>query len=134
MFKSDTRKVAKCLQTKIQDPGYTPYYNENFFQTIKYVKEKTPLNPLHMTIKEWNKFILEQKVTMREVDDEGRTELIPCKVELREPDVFWGESYRISRLQGLDPEDKSFLLRLIHTLLPSKERIHHLTQQGSSLC
>ena len=55
-------------------------------------------------------------------------------MELREPNVFLGESYRSCRLQGLDPGDKSFLFRLIHTLLPSKERIHHLTQQGSFLC
>ena len=98
------------------------------------MKDKTPLNPLMMTIKEWYRFLLEKNVTMRELDEEGRSELIPCKVEMREPNVFWAESYRICRLRGLAPDDKSFLFRLIHTLLPSKERIFHLTSQGSSLC
>ena len=60
--------------------------------------------------------------------------MIPCKVEEREPDVFWSESYRISRLIGLSPEIKSFLFKMIHTLLPSKERIHHLTPLTSPLC
>ena len=98
------------------------------------MKDKTPLNPLMMTIKEWYRFLLEKNVTMRELDQAGRSELIPFKVEMREPNVFWAESYRICRLRGLAPDDKSFLFRLIHTLLPSKERIFHLTSQGSSLC
>ena len=40
----------------------------------------------------------------------------------------------ISRLKGLSPGSKSFLFRVIHTLLPSKERLHHLTPQISPLC
>ena len=71
---------------------------------------------------------------MREVENEGRTELIPCKVEEREPTVFWSESYRISRQHGLSPQSKSFLFKLIHTLLPSKERVHNLTPATSPLC
>ena len=73
-------------------------------------------------------------MTMREVDQEGRMELIPCKVEERQPAVFWMESYRISRLYGLSPQCKSFLFRLIHTLLPSRERVHNLTPSTSPLC
>ena len=72
-------------------------------------------------------------VTMREVDYEGRMELIPCKVEEREPEVFWNEVYRISRLYGLSPQSKSFLFRLIYTLLPSRERVHNLTPSTSLL-
>ena len=98
------------------------------------MKDKTPLNPLMMTIKEWYRFLLEKNVTMRELDQAGRSELIPFKVEMREPNVCWSECYRICRLRGLAPDDISFLFRLIHTLLPSKERLLHLTGQGSSLC
>ena len=60
--------------------------------------------------------------------------MIPCKVEEREPTVCWSDSYRISRLKGLCPSSKSFLFRLIHTLLPSRERVHHLSQATSPLC
>ena len=73
-------------------------------------------------------------MTRREVDQEGRTEMIPCRVEDRNPEVAWGESYRLSRLPGLSPGSKSFLFKLIHTLLPSNERLHHLNQQLSPLC
>ena len=50
------------------------------------------------------------------------------------PDVPWGESYRLSRLHGLSPDMKSFLFKMIHTLLPSRERVHHLTPASSPLC
>lgn len=73
-------------------------------------------------------------VTMREVDYEGRMELIPCKVEERKPAIFWNESYRISRLLGLSPQSKSFLFRLINTLLTSREREHDLIPSTSPLC
>ena len=101
---------------------------------IKEVKEKTPLSPIHMSVKEWYRFLVERNVTMREVDEEGRRELIPCKIEERNPDFPWSESYRLCRVKGLSPENKSFLFKLLHTLLPSKERLHHLTPTISPLC
>ena len=112
-------------QTDLPDPGFTPYYDKKFFNIIREVKEDTPLNPAHMTVKEWYRLLLEKNKTMRQVD-QGRMELVPCKVEEKEPLVFWGESYRISRLHGLSSDSKSFLFKMIHTLLPSKERIHRL--------
>ena len=38
------------------------------------------------------------------------------------------------RLKGLSPDNKSFLFKLIHTLLPSKERLNHPTPTTSPLC
>ena len=46
----------------------------------------------------------------------------------------WNESYRISRLKGLSPDNKSFLFKLIHTLLPSRERVHHVSPATSPQC
>ena len=94
--------------------GFTPYYNHHFFKTIKLVKDDTPLNPFNMTIKEWYRFLVENRVTRRDVDDEGRSEMIPCNVEVKFPNVFWSESFRISRLRGLSPAEKSFLIKMIH--------------------
>ena len=107
-------------QTDLPNPGLTPYYNLHFFQLIREVKEKTPLNPTYMSVNEWYKYLLERNVVKREIDQEGRQELITCKVEETHPGVFWSESYRLSRIHGLSPTSKSFLLKLIHTLLPSK--------------
>ena len=65
---------------------------------------------------------------------EGRRELIPCKIEERDPHIVWVDSYRTARLPGLSPDNKSFMFRLLHTLLPSRERIHHLTPAANPLC
>ena len=73
-------------------------------------------------------------MTMKEIDDKGRQELVPCKIEEGTPEVLWSESYRLSRLNGLSPDSKSFLFKLLHTLLPSKERLNHLTRTTSPLC
>ena len=121
-------------EVDLPNPGYTPYYNRSFFDMIKYVKDQTPLNPVYMSIKEWYRLLLEKNVTMREVDQEDRLELIPCKVEDRHPEVVWSDVYRATRLTGLSPECKSFLFQLVHTLLPSKERIHHINPNMSPLC
>ena len=87
-----------------------------------------------MTVKEWYRVLVEKNVTKHEIDDAGRMELVPCKIEERYPLHDWSESYRLCRLQGLDPEIKSFLFKLVHQLLPSKERVHHLTPTSSPLC
>ena len=120
--------------TSLPDPGFTPYYDKKFFDIIKYVRAKTPLNPVQMGIKEWYRLLLERNVTRIMVDQEDRSELVPCKVEEKNPEVRWPEVYRLSRLRGLSPENKSFLFKIIHLLLPSKERINHITLNTSPLC
>ena len=52
-------------------PSVSNIYEE-FFRIIKDVKDNTPLNPLYMSVKMWYKFLVEKKVVMREIDEEGR--------------------------------------------------------------
>ena len=120
--------------TELTNPGIPPYYAGDFFNVIREVQENSPLNPTHMTVKQWYNYLLETNVIEHEIDEEGRRELVPCKVEEREPSAPWLESYRLSRLKGISPQTKSFNFKLIHTLLPSKERVHHLNPNLSPLC
>ena len=121
-------------ESSLPDPGFTPYYDQAFFQIIRDIKKNSPLNPIHISVKDWYKVLVEKNVTRRDIDEEGRSELIPCKVEEKHPDIAWSESYRLCRLKGLNPSTKSFLFKLVHLLLPSKERVHHLTPTASPLC
>ena len=73
-------------------------------------------------------------MTTREIDQDGRRELIPCRIEELSPTLQWGESYRLSRLHGLSPTSKSFLFKLLHQLLPSRERLHRILPTNSPLC
>ena len=60
---------------------FPPYYSQVFFGLIRGVKEDSNLNPVHLTVKQWYTLLLEKLVTTREIDDEGRRELIPNRVE-----------------------------------------------------
>ena len=61
-----------------------PYYSRSFFETIKDVHENSPLNPVHMTVKQWYRLLVEKRspLTMVSVDDEGRMLPMLCKVGL----------------------------------------------------
>jgi hypothetical protein len=122
------------MDDRLPDPGYPPYYPQVFFYIIKGVRDNSSLNPIHLSVKQWYDILLEKLVTMREIDTDGRRELIPNRVEEISPHIDWGESYRLARLQGLSPASKSFLFKLLHHLLPSRERVHRLIPANSPLC
>ena len=122
-------------ESELPNPGFTPYYDQKFFDIIKFVKENTPLNPIYMSMKEWYRVLLETNMTKREVTrGDNMLELVPCKVELKNPEVQWPMVYRCIRLKGISPDSKSFLFKLVHMLLPSRERLNHLSQNNSPLC
>ena len=78
--------------TRLPDPGFLHYYNSTFFDIIREVKENTVMNPIHLTVKQWYNYLLEKFVTTREIDQEGRRELIPNRIEELSPNVQWAES------------------------------------------
>ena len=120
--------------TSLPDPGFPPYYTPAFFKIIRDVKENSSLNPIWLTVKQWYSYLLEKLVTMREVDQDGRQELVPNRIEESFPTIQWGEPYRLSRLQGLSPSSKSFLFKLVHQLLPSRARVNRIIPANSPLC
>ena len=64
----------------------------------------------------------------------GNLEVIPCRAELRSPGTDWGCVWRRIRLPGLDSELTSFLFRLLHDLLPTKERQNRISAATPSTC
>ena len=74
---------------------------------------------------------------MRDINEEGRKELVPCRIDLSYRNTSWDESYRLSRLRGLTPAEKSLLFCIIHELLPSNHRMSRVnpaTNPSCSLC
>ena len=105
-----------------------------FFNIIREVVENSPLNPVYMTVKQWYTYLLEIKVTMEKIDDEGRMKSKLCKVEEREPDNNWQNSFYLARLKGLSPQVKSFNFKLLHQILPLKERLSQILPATSPIC
>ena len=118
----------------LPEPGFTPYYDRSFFDLINRVKAHTSLSVAKMSVRQWYECILELNV-IKVVFDDGRSpELIPCRMETKHQSICWADIYEFSRLKGISPDGKSFLFKLIHELLPSKERLHQLGQSASALC
>ena len=122
------------LQEKdLPNPGFPPYYSPDFFSTIRKVKDETPLNVTTMSIKQWSQLLVEDNVTMATLPD-NTMEYIPCKAELVNPSTDWKTSWHLARLRGLGPDHTTFLWKVLHLLLPVKERLHRISINTPPYC
>ena len=118
--------------TSVPNPGLPPFYTLDFFRKIREVHIQTPLNITTMTEKQWYRIYLEDS-TMQELTA-GEVSYIPTRLELASPETDWENSWRLARLKGLGPEHGSFLFKLLHKLLVTKERLNRTNQLASSIC
>ena len=84
-----------------------------------------------MSLKEWYRLLLEEVIM---VEVRNSSEYTPCRVELLHHNTDWESVWRRSRLSGLSSEFSSFLYRILHDLLPTKERQHRISPSTSSVC
>ena len=118
----------------IPDPGCPPYFSEAFFSTIKDVHKNSPLNVTWITLKQWYQLLLERGITHNSDDQDSPPVLIKSRLEESRPDADFSSSYRLSRLFGLSPDQKSFLFKLVQNLLPTRERLHRTRKSQSTSC
>ena len=65
---------------------------------------------------------------------QGSAEFIPCRAELSSPNADWDLCWRMCRLRGLSSDLDSFNFKLLHGLLVTKKRQHHLNPRSSPIC
>ena len=114
-------------------PPMPPFYNESFFNCIRWVKENTPLNVATMTTAQWYRVLLEKEITMVEIDDQTM-QYINSRTELASPNTDWELTWKRARLKGLGSEATSFLWKLLHRILPSEERVARIIPNSSPNC
>ena len=68
-----------------------------------------------------------------EEDNLPRT-LLPVRCELATPATQWKMSWRLARQTGLSPHLTTFLFKLLHTILPTGERVNRMKPSSSQLC
>ena len=119
--------------TSIENPGYPPFYNQDFFSVIHQVHHHSPLNIQHMSEKQWYRFLMEEKVTM-ELGVGDNRQLVPCRVEVKFPCYDWEKIWPRIRLKGLGPELSSFLFKVVHDLLPTQERVARTSASVNGMC
>ena len=118
----------------LHDPGRPPYFSTEFFSIIRDVKVNTPLNVAWITVRQWYQLLLERGITHTSDDSDSPPALIVSRMEERYPEVDFKNSYRLARLFGLSPEQKSFLFKLLQDLIPTGERLSRIGKVPSAAC
>ena len=113
-------------ETSLPDPGHTPYYDREFFDLIKHYMNNCPLDITTMSVKQWYKVLLEDKVTMSAADANQPASLIPISVETLYPNSDWNTIWSMVRMKGLGSDLISFQLKLVHRLLPTRQKVARL--------
>jgi hypothetical protein len=73
-------------------------------------------------------------VTHTSDDQESPAVLISSRLEEANPNIDFSHSYKMARLFGLSPDQKTFLFKLIQNILPTRERLHRTGKATSPSC
>ena len=125
-------RVHVLGETLDNPPPLPPYYPVSFFNTIRHVKENTPLNITTISTAQWYRVLIED-ITMMEDNEQSRT-YIHSRAELASPGTDWVTSWRRARLKGLGTAATSFLFKLLHRILPSEDRLARILPNSSPNC
>ena len=69
-----------------------------------------------------------------EITDDGCRIFIPCNAQLRSPDSGWEDCWKKARLSGLGHENTSFLFKLLHNTLVTKDRLSRTSPSVTPFC
>jgi hypothetical protein len=112
-------------ETSLPNPGVPPFYDENFFATIRHYHETSPLNIAVMTIKQWYSVLMEDRVLMSQATEDNPQLLLPVRAEILSPTTDRSNSWRLSRIKGVESKLTAFLFKL-HHLLATQDRVSRL--------
>ena len=79
-----------------------------------------------MSSRSWYVFLLNKHVLLEEsVGDDGtpQTSKVMCKVEINAPDLDWDMMWSHARMKGLTNDNRAFLWRMLHNILPTQARL-----------
>ena len=106
-----------------QCPKIPPYFNQEFFETIKSA-HLSGYDLSNMKTKQWYNFLMEQDPTLSN----------PNKIELSSPETDWKLVWSNIHLKSLSNDSISFAWRLLHQLLPGEERLSRILKNTSPVC
>jgi len=133
LFHSNLYRFHVLNDTSIPNSVLPPFNSLDFFQNMCQVHLESPWNISRMTEKQWYQVYLENSCTMED-DESGQEIFKPTRIELASPTTVWEVTWRFAKLSGLGSEHTTFLFKLLHKLLPTKERLHRTNTILSPLC
>ena len=87
---------------------------------------------MRMSEKKGYQLYLEDHFTMEGQGDQCC--FISTRTEMESPNTDWDRSWRLARLRGLGPDNTTFLFKLGHKLLATRERQNRTNPSSSPLC
>ena len=85
-----------------------------------------------MTTKQWYRALLEDQVLMSPAAANSPAGILPCRVELLNTNTDWACTWSLARTRGIGSDLTGFLFRLIHQLLPTKDRTSRMAVDDPS--
>ena len=121
----------------LPDPGYLPYYSEEFFKTIRDIKNNYSRDITEMSIGQWyqalimaDKDLIDEENTV--FDDDLKFKI--CRAEISSTTSNWTTIWRRIRMKGLSNDLISFNLKLLHKLLVPKQELFRMGRTSSPRC
>ena len=136
LFHEHLYRYHVLKEHSLPDPGFPPYYDKEFFSLIQHYKETSPMNISTMSTKDWYATLLDDQVLLNPTNDDAPASLIPVRPENLNPNCEWPQIWSNVRSKGLGSELSSFLLKLVHGLLPTQDRIARIGMavDGQAVC
>ena len=103
-----------------------PYYNADFFSILKHYDDHCPLNIANMSIKDWYRVLVEDRVLMAPATDSVPATLLPVHIEACNPAYNWPLTWQRARMRGLPADLASHLFRHLHGVLATQDRVARL--------
>ena len=100
----------------------SPYYDDNFFASLRRINEETAWNLPCMTVKQLYQELLQLELCAPATESSPPV-LLPLRMETLHPAVDWPNTWRLASMRGLPSNLSSFAFRFLHDLLPTQERI-----------
>ena len=113
-------------EESLPNPGFPPYYDSEFFKVIQHYHLTSPLNISKMTIKDWYRALLEDKLLMTQPTQHSPATLVPTRAEALFLETDWPETWRLARICGLESSLTSFLFKRLRCILPTQGRVQRL--------
>ena len=104
----------------------SPYYSRDFFNILKHYHQHGTFNVATMSIRQWTKVLMEDRVTHTAATPSSSATLLPVHAELGQPQVGWPRTWCRARMRGLPGDLGDSLFRHLHGLLPTQDRVARL--------
>ena len=88
---------------------------------------------MKMFTADWYSVLLEKNIT-NEKSDSGVMKTIPTRVESSLPEVDWERTWESARVKGLNGDKRSFVLKILYNILPTKARLYRMNLSNSPFC